>query len=74
MIGFKFFVNHNTVLPIDCLQIISEYIPHEIHERCFVCGEPLIWVDKRGRLFFVSGMICSECIILCEECFESNYE
>lgn len=74
MIAFREFLNHQTKLPFDCLEIISEYIPSRIHERCIICGDAVILVDKKGRLFFKESLVCSECIILCADCFECKYD
>lgn len=61
-------------IPTDCLRLIRDYVPATIQERCFMCGDAVVLVDKMGRLFFKDRIACSEYIVLCAECFESSYE
>ena len=60
----------HTELSEDCLNVIREFMPLYVIERCFTCGVPVIMADARGRLHFEAYVACSEAVIACAECFE----
>lgn len=61
-------------LPDDCVEIISEFIPQNTEERCFICSLPLIITDLRGRIHFHDYLVCTESILLCQPCFDTFYK
>ena len=61
-------------IPLDCRLVIYDYIPSIIIQRCHVCGLVIVMKDRRNRLHVSSHIVCTEAVVVCEECFECFYE
>ena len=67
------FVCHSA-LPEDCHRMIREYLPRDVLERCHVCGKGLVLLDGHKRLHFETHIVCTESVLVCDDCFECFYE
>jgi hypothetical protein len=57
-------------IPCDCHQIITEYHPSFLEDRCYMCGIGLIILEKRIRRHFEPHVVCGNSIVLCTDFFE----
>ena len=72
--AFLQFIHAHPEIPTDCLKIVKEYIPIKIVERCYYCGDGVVYKDEHNRTFYANVLVCTETVSLCIECFELFYQ
>ena len=60
-------------LPDDCARIIHTFLPTIVVERCFICGTPVLMLDRSGRTHYEKGIACTEALSMCADCFDTLY-